>query len=107
MRGKLYVYFTMVKTFAKTLNGKDINAQVTSFNDTILNVFKKYVPNKYITIDDKDHVWTNNTIRAKIKTKNLFFKQYVENERSESDFGFLKALKTQFNELISSENSVL
>ena len=49
----------------------------------------------------------NDIIRAKIKTKNLFFKQYVENERFESDFGFLKALKTQFNELISSENSVL
>ena len=50
-------------------NGKDSNAQVTSFNDTILNVFKIYVPNKYITIDDRDPVWMNDTIKAKIKTK--------------------------------------
>ena len=35
---------------------KDINAQVTAFNETILNVFRNYVPNKYITIDDKDPV---------------------------------------------------
>ena len=53
----------------------DIDAQVTSFNDTILNVFRDYVPNKYITIDDKDPVWMNATIKAKIKTKNLLFKQ--------------------------------
>ena len=35
----------------------------------------------------------NDNIKAKIKTKNLLFKQYMQNERFESDFGFLKALK--------------
>ena len=35
---------------------KDINAQVVALNETILNVFRNYVPNKYITIDDKDRV---------------------------------------------------
>ena len=30
----------------------DVNAQVAAFNETILNVFQNYVPNKYITIDD-------------------------------------------------------
>ena len=28
---------------------KDINVQVAPFNETILNVFRDYVPNKYIT----------------------------------------------------------
>ena len=70
---------------------KDINRQVTSLNDTILNIFKSYVPNKYITIDDKDPVWTNDTVKAKIKTKYLLFKQYMQNERSERGFDFLKA----------------
>ena len=37
-----------------TFNGKHFNAQVTSFTDTILNIFKNYVPNKYITIKDRD-----------------------------------------------------
>ena len=35
---------------------KDINAQVVAFNETILNVFRNYVPNKYITANDKDPV---------------------------------------------------
>ena len=86
----------------RLFHGKDINAQVTSFNDTILSIFKNYVPNKYITIDEKDLVQKNDTIKAKIKTKNLLFKQYIHHERFESDFGFLKALINELNELISS-----
>ena len=41
---------------------KAIDAQVTAFNETILNVFRNYVPNKYITIDDKDPVLMNENI---------------------------------------------
>ena len=48
----------------------------------------------------------NDTIKAKIKTKNLVFKQYMQNERFESDFGFLKALITELNELISSTKTL-
>ena len=60
------------------------------------------MPNKYITIDDRDPVWMNDTIKSKIKTKNLLFKQYMQNERFvEWDFGFLKALITELYELIS------
>ena len=51
---------------------KDINAQVAAHNEAILNIFRNYVLNKYITIDDKDHVWMNETetIKSKIKSKN-------------------------------------
>ena len=41
----------------------------------------------------------NDTKKAKIKTKNLFFKQYMQNEKLES---FPKALITELNELMSS-----
>ena len=48
----------------------------------------------------------NDTIKAKIKTKNLLFKQYMQNERFESDFGFLKVLITELNDLISSTKTL-
>ena len=38
----------------RLFNQLDINAEVPAFNETILNVFRNYVPNKYITIDNKD-----------------------------------------------------
>ena len=71
-------------------------------NETILNVFQNYVPNKYITIDDKDPVWMNEIIKSKIKTKNLYFKQDIQNGRFESDFIFLESLIIEINDLISS-----
>ena len=53
---------------------KDINAQVVALNETILNVFRNCVPNKYIYIDDKDPVWMNETIKSIIKAKNALYK---------------------------------
>ena len=71
-----------------------------------MNVFRNYVPNKYITIDDKDPVWMNENIKSKIKTKNLLFKQYIQNGRFESDFVFLENLITEINELTSSTKNL-
>ena len=71
-----------------------------------MNVFRNYVPNKYITVGDKDPVWMDENIKSKIKTKNLLFKQYIQNGRFESDFVFLENLITEINELISSTKNL-
>ena len=84
----------------------DINAQVAAFNETILNVFQNYVPNKYITIDDKDPVSMNENIKTKIKEKNTFCHKYIENGRLESDFILLEKLITELNDLIFSTNTM-
>ena len=80
---------------------KDLNDKVTALNETILNVFRNYVPNKYITVDDKDPVWMNEIIKSKMKTRNKLFKQYVQNGRFESDFIFIESFVKELNELIS------
>ena len=49
----------------RLFNKKNIDVQVAAFNETILNVFRNYVPNKYITIDDKDPAWMNETIKLR------------------------------------------
>ena len=41
-----------------------------TLNETILKVFWNYVPNKSITIDEKDPVWMNETIKSKINFTN-------------------------------------
>ena len=48
----------------------------------------------------------NDNLKPKIKTKNLLFKQHMQNERFESDFGFLNTLITELNELISSTKTL-
>ena len=51
-------------------------------------------------------VWMNEIIKSKIKTKNLLFKQYIQNERFESDFVLLETLITEINKLISSTRNL-
>ena len=48
----------------------------------------------------------NEIIKSKTKTKNLLFKQYIQNGRFESDFVFLETLITEINELISPTKNV-
>ena len=80
---------------------KDPNSQFVTINETILNVFQNYVPDKYITIDDKDLVWIKEIIESKIETKNKLYQQYIQNRRFEGDLVFTESLKVELNDLIS------
>ena len=77
-----------------------------AFNETLLSVFRNYVPNKYITVDNKDPVWMNETIKTKIKAKNVFYKKYIENGRFESDFICLEDFVMKLTGLISSTKAL-
>ena len=79
---------------------------MAAFNEVLLNIFRNYVPNKYITIDAKDPVWMNDIIKSKIKANNLLFKQYIQNSRFESDFRLFENVVNEFNELISSTKAL-
>ena len=53
----------------RLFGSKNNNEQVIALNGTILNFFRNYVSNKYITTDDKNPVWMNEILKPKIKTK--------------------------------------
>ena len=36
---------------------KNVHEQVLILKTTLMNIFSNYVPNKYITVDDKDPPW--------------------------------------------------
>ena len=76
----------------RLLDQKNNNAQFVALSETILSISRSYVPNKYITIDNKDPVWMNETIKSKTKAKNALYKKYIQNGRFESDFVYLQNL---------------
>ena len=90
----------------KLFDKKDLNAQVIALNETILNVFRNYVPNKYITVDDKDPVWMNEIIKSKMKAKNKLYKQYIKNRKLESDFVFIESSVNEINDLVSNAKNL-
>ena len=67
-----------------------------------MNISHNYVPNKYITIDDKDPVCINETIKSKMKAKNALCKKYIQHGRFEKNFVYLENLIIELNELIPS-----
>ena len=48
------------------LLNKNVHEQVSTFNTTLMNIFSNYIPNKYITVDDKDPPWMTEAIKNKI-----------------------------------------
>ena len=85
---------------------KDLNAQVIALNETILNAFRNYVSNKYITVDDKDPVWMNKIIKSKMEAKSKLYKQYIKNRRFESDFVLIESLVNEITDLISNAKNM-
>ena len=53
---------------------KNVHKQVSIFNNTLMNIFTNCFPNKYITTDDRDPTWMNETIKIKIKLKKSLHK---------------------------------
>ena len=74
----------------RLLDNKNIDSQVLTLNDIMLNVFKNFVPNKYITCDDKVLVRMNENIKSKIKAKKNLYQIYIKKRRQETDFCALK-----------------
>ena len=64
------------------------------------------MPNKYITVDDKDPVWMNEIIKSKMKAKNKLYKQYIKNRKLESDFVFIESLVNEINDLVSNAKNL-
>ena len=55
-------------------SNKNFYEQVFIFNNTLMNIFTNYIPNKYITTDDRDPPWMNKTLKNKNKLKKSLHK---------------------------------
>ena len=56
------------------LNNKTVNRQVAIIDETILNIFSNFVPNKLVTFNDCDPLWMNDFVKNKIKWKHQIYK---------------------------------
>ena len=70
----------------RLLDNKNVDSQVLLLNDIISNIFRNFLPNRYVTCDDKDPVWMNENIKSKIKEKNKLYQVYVKKGRQETNF---------------------
>lgn len=56
----------------RAFSNRDINKQVSLFNETLTNIFENYYPHEIVTCNDKDLAWLRKTIKVILTEKNLF-----------------------------------
>ena len=64
-------------SWEKLFRIRNINLQVSIFNETILNIFGNFFLIK-ATCSDKDPIWMNGKIKSNVKSKNQLYKVYIK-----------------------------
>ena len=79
----------------------NVNQQVETFNNYLMNIFQNYIPNEIITINDRDPPWITDKIRKKILCKNQLYKKYQQNGKTLLDLEQVQNACLSLNNLIS------
>ena len=69
----------------RVFTGMNIDEKVTYLSDCVLNVFSNLVPNKIVTVRDKDAIWMTPEIKKLILEKAKIYKRFVKNGRHDLD----------------------
>ena len=56
--------------FEFLFSNKSVKQQVIIFNETVMIVFSNFIPNKFVTFDDRDPPWMTSNIKDKINYHN-------------------------------------
>ena len=66
-----------------------------------MNVFSDYIPNKLITIDDKDPPWMNDKIKYKINKRDILYEQLKKYKSNLTDFDVMNELTSGLSSILS------
>ena len=87
---------------------KNVHKQVSTFNNTLMNIFTNYIPNKYITTDDRDPPWMNKTLKNKNKLKKSLHKSnnFIEKQTLSTEISdMILKRKEKYHHLSSKLNN--
>ena len=79
---------------------KNVHEQVVIFNQTLMNIFSNYIPNKLITVNDKDPPWMNEYIKKKILDKKVACNFFNTNNKNYDSSLKLQTISTELPEII-------
>ena len=65
-----------------------------------MNIFSNYIPNKFITIDDKDPPWMNEYIMRELMDKKVACESFNMNNKSYDAYFKLQTVSTELSEMI-------
>ena len=68
-----------------------INDQVELLENTLLNIFRNFIPHETIECNLKDPPWMNKKIISALKNKNRLYKKYISGGKKQEDETKLQA----------------
>ena len=77
---------------------KNVHQQVYIFNKTLINIFSNFIPNRYVTFNDKDPPWY---LKGKIHCKNSLYLKYLKHGKRNYDYIELQRSIEEVSEDIS------
>ena len=84
------------------LSPLDTNEQVKLFNETLLNIFRNFIPHKLRKCSYKDPPWISREIKTCLRKKNRLYKKYISNGCIADDLTSLNNHSNYCSDLISS-----
>ena len=84
----------------RLFEGLDIDDQVSLLTETLLNIFSNFVPNKILTVKNKDSVWMTAGVKRLLLEKGKIYERYVKNGRTEEDFATLSEAQSRCKKAI-------
>ena len=83
------------------IDNKTLHKQLSIFNETLMNIFSNFIPNKYITFNDRDPPWMNNSVKTKVKFKNQLCNTYTKNGYKGNDYNMHHKAVNEISNFIS------
>ena len=70
-----------------------VNEQVELFNETLLNIYRNFIPHEKIKCNSRDPPWMNKEIKNALRHKNRLYKRFISGGRQEDETNFREASK--------------
>ena len=86
-------------------SNKSVNQQVVIFNQSVMNGFSNFVPNKFVTFNDRDPLLMTLNIKDKINYRNNIYREYMKKGKQQVDYMKLQNTIKELSELISTRKN--
>ena len=80
-----------------------VNDQVDLFNNTLLNIFRNFIPYESIKCSDKNPPWMNKDIKGAIRHKNRLYRKYISAGKKREDQNTLQEYTDFVSNLITTK----
>ena len=89
----------------KAFKNQSTNEQVEILNNTLLNIFRNFIPHETIKCKSKDPPWLNKEIKNALRKKNRLYRKFISGGRTVHDQIQLNEITVTISDLITNSKN--